>query len=506
MEELGQEVTALLEETDIDTFDEQVEAETERLKAALEVGTFDNPQAIIGLEYEFYGVDDDSGALRRVPRALLDLIGFEKELGLHNAEFTASPHPLGPHGLAAIQHGVQSAVRTAHAASTRCEQIRLVSDGFWSVPPTGETASGYLTASEDFGDAVLATNMSHSVRYHAMSSAPTYKPGRRIDTANATLSDQSVMPVALTTSIQPHYQMPVAAALPTYFRYALRLAGPLVALAVNSPLFPPSVYDDDATVESVLAEGRLENRVFVFESVLNDPDRSDKVRFPRDIDDTAAAVDRLAADPPIVPQCRDDDYRFDDQFVHLRHKHGSYWRWVRPVFEGASKAEANARIEFRPLPAQPTVPDSVALLAAVAGALRAFVHADHPVITLPWETARDNFYAAVHDGLDADITWITGDGMETTDTAEIYADLFDHAQQGLELRGFDSDTAAAHLRPLRQRVERGTTPAGWKLERLRHHADQGHTLAGAIAAAKRDYLREQSGTLIDGSFTDWTGV
>jgi len=504
MEELGQEVTALLEETDVEEFDERVAAETETLKAELEVGTFDNPQAIIGLEYEFYGVDDTSGALRRVPRALLNLIGFEKELGLHNAEFTASPHPLGPHGLAAVQNGVQSAVWAAHAASTRCEQIQLVSDGFWSIPPTGETAAGYLATDRELGEFVLAENMSHSVRYHAMSSAPTYEPGRRIDTANASLSSRSVMPVALTTSIQPHYQMPIAAELPTYFRYAVRLAGPLVALAVNSPLFPPSLYDDDATVGSVLSEGRRENRVFVFESVLNDPERPDKVRFPRDVEETAEAVDRLAEDPPIVPQCRDDDHRFDDQFVHLRHKHGSYWRWVRPVFEGASKAEANARIEFRPLPAQPTVRDSVSLLATVAGALRAFVHTDHPVSTQPWETARENFYAAVHDGLDADLQWITAHGQETTDTDAIYADLFDHARQGLELQGFGTDTAEEYLRPLRQRIERETTPADWKLERLRHHAGQGHTLAGAIAAAKRDYLREQSDTLVDGTFTEWT--
>ncbi len=64
------------------------------IKDAIEDGVFDNPQAIVGLEYEFYAVKDDDATLRRVPRRLLELIGFEKELGLHNAEMTTSPQPL----------------------------------------------------------------------------------------------------------------------------------------------------------------------------------------------------------------------------------------------------------------------------------------------------------------------------------------------------------------------------------------------------------------------------
>jgi len=35
------------------------------------------------------------------PRRLLELMGFEKELGLHNAEMSTSPQPLSDHGLRA---------------------------------------------------------------------------------------------------------------------------------------------------------------------------------------------------------------------------------------------------------------------------------------------------------------------------------------------------------------------------------------------------------------------
>jgi hypothetical protein len=505
MKQLCERVAAL-GETDLEAFDERVRRETDRLKSALDSGTFDNPQATIGLEYEFYSVDESSGALRRVPRTVFELAGFERELGVHNVEFTTGPRPLGPHGLAAIQNAVRSAVSTARAGSTRCEPVQLASDGFWTIPPSGETAAEYLDAVVEHHGVTVSSNMSESPEYHAQSNVSTYEPRCLVDTPNVSFRARTIMPVTLTTSIQPHYQVPVAADLPTYFGYALRIAGPLLALAVNSPFFPPSLYDEDATVESVLADGHLENRVSTYESVMRDPNRPDKVRFPRDVETTVEAVERLAGDPPIVPLAVDPGDRFDDRFAHLRHKHGSYWRWVRPVFEGSSESAANVRVEFRPLPAQPTIRDSVAFLAAFAGLLCGLVHADHPVAELPWETARENFYGAVRGGLDAEIAWITADGQRTTETGAIYADLFDHARQGLERQGFAPEDATRALRPVRERVDRGVTPARWKRDRLRHHAADGATLATAVTAAQGDYLDEQAGTLVDGVFTDWTGV
>jgi hypothetical protein len=493
--------TAALLDTDPVAFADRVAAEVETLKGELEVGTFDNPRALLGLEYEFYGADASTGSLRRVPGRLLDLLGFEVELGAHNAEFTANPQPFGPHGLRAVRSEVQAAVRTA--VGCQREQIRLVSDGHWTLPPVGETAADYLLASECHDGHRFATNLTDSPRYHAMSNSPHYRPAMSLDAPHAALGAGTVAPSSLTTTIQPHYQVPVAADLPTYFRYALRIAGPLLALAVNSPFHPPSCYADGATVDDVLAAGWRESRVRAFESVMNDPDRTDKVRFPRDLDSTAEAVERLAADPVLVPALYDrgDDPAFPDRFTHLAHKHGSYWRWVRPVFGAPSTAAANTRIEFRPLPAQPTVRDSVAFLAAVGGALRGLVDGDHPVADLPWERARENFYAAARDGLDADLRWVTADGEPTGETERLFADLLDTARAGLRAAGLSEAAAERYLRPLERRVETRTTPASWKRDRLRAHAGDG--LGTAVVRAKRDYLDRQHGTLVEGLFTDW---
>lgn len=500
--DIGQRVAAA-QNVDVTAFDERVAREADALKAELEVGTFDNAYANIGLEYEFYAAHDPTSVLRRVPEPLLTLLNVERELGRHNAELTMNPQPLGPHGFAAVRHEVQAAVQSAHQVAATSEDMRLVSDGLWTVPPVGETAAEYLSACDYRHGVRLSPNVPDVVRYHLLSNSPTYDPPCVVDLPNTHLETPTVMPSSMTTTIQPHYQMPIAADLPRHFRYALRVAGPLLALAVNSPLAPPSLYQSGTEVQDVLADGWKEGRVRVFESVMNDPTRPAKVRFPHDIDSTAEAVDRLVADPTFVPMDLEPSDRYDARFAHLRHKHGTYWRWVRPVFEGATEAAANARIEFRPLPAQPTARDSIAFLAAFVGLMEGLVRADHPVADQPWDQARENFYEAARDGLEADLVWLTAEGEEATAMDILYDDLLEHAKLGLTARGLDQAVAARYLQPLRARIDRQTTPASWKRDRLRNH---GGPLDAAVIAAKSDYVRHQAQTLVEGLFTDWPGV
>jgi hypothetical protein len=435
----------------------------------------------------------------RVPRRLLEHIGFEKELGLHNAEMQTTPQPLSPYGLRAQEAEVQARLDAAQR-EVGTENMRLVSDGLWTVPPIGETASTYLGDSVVQNGVRIGTNMSDSVRYHAMANTD-YAAEMTLECPHVSLAADTVMPESLITSIQPHYQVSRATDLPEYFRYALRVAGPLVALGVNSPFFPPDLYDD-ADADEVLAETHLENRIRVFESVLN-PIGTRKVGFPEEFDSVEAAVDRVAVDETVVPMLYDEGDRFDDRFAHLRHKHGSYWRWLRPVFDGPTRSAANARIEFRPLPAQPTVRDSVAFLAVFAGLMESLPRHEHPVSSLDWRWAEANFYAAVEDGLAADLRWITADGTDAESTDELCAELFEYARDGLELRGLSTDEAREYIRPLRERADRGVTPGRWKFEDVRDRVDAGVPLAEAIWGMQSRYIDCQAETLVEGSFVDW---
>ncbi|MFC7080361.1 hypothetical protein [Halorussus caseinilyticus] len=489
---------------DPDEFQSQVEAEADVIVEEIDDGTFDNPQAIIGFEYEFYAVDDETTALKRVPRRLLELIGFEKELGLHNAEMSTSPQPLNQHGLAAQEAEVKARLSAAEER-TGAEGMRLVSDAMWTIPPEGETAREYLTDSVADRGIRIASNMSDSVRYHAMANSDA-QAGMKLEAPHIDLEADTVMPESLITSIQPHYQVPHARDLPTYFQYAIRIAGPLLALGVNSPFFPPDLYADDADPEEILADGWDEHRISVFETVLNrDGDDADKVRFPRDVASVEEAVERIAADRTIVPMPVETSDRFDDEFAHFRLKHGTYWRWVRPVFGGATRSDANARIEFRPIAAQPTVRDSIAFQAAFAGLVESMFRREHPVRHLDWVVAKDNFYDAMREGLDADLYWITNAGEETTDHEAVYEDIFAHAKDGLQSRGLSDEQAAKYLYPLRQRARHRLTPASWKRERVRDRLDGGESFEEAVYGMQREYVEQQAETLIDGTFADWVG-
>jgi hypothetical protein len=497
---------------DPEEFQRRVEADAETIKAGLAEGTFDNPQGMVGLEYEFYAVTDGeasargmetgagtAGALRRIPRRMLSYIGFEKELGLHNAEMCTTPQPVNEPGLTAQEAEVRSRLAAAGEA-LRAEDMRLVSDGLWTIPPAGEATWQYLTDAVEVDGLTLATNMSDATRYHAMANTGA-DLGMRLEAPNVSLQADTIMIESLITSIQPHYQVPHAEDLAAYLRYALRVAGPLLALGANSPFFPPDCYDD-VPAERVVEGAWMEHRIRVFETALNG-DGVEKVRFPEDVDSTAAVVDAVVADETVVPMPVETGGRFDDEFAHFRRKHGTYWRWVRPVFDGATRSKANARIEFRPIAAQPTVRDSMAFLAALAGTLE-FLHAsEHPVWNLPWETARENFYAATREGLRADLTWITADGEETEDTERIYEDLFAVAESGLRARRIPDDRVEAYLRPLRARVEHRTTPARWKHRIASERVAAGEDLESAVYGAQRAYLREQSDTLLSGDFADW---
>lgn len=501
---------------DPEAYRESARDEAETIKSEIAAGTFDNPQAIIGLEYEFYAISDpgtpdpthasspsDAGYLKRVPRELLEFIRFEKELGLHNAEMRTSPLPFNSEGVRAQGDQIRSQLRSANEY-LRTENMRIVSDGLLTISPEGEDPTTYLTASVEHDGYVIATNMSDAARYHAMANAPgEVQPSLHLQAPNVSLAADTVMPESLTTSIQPHFQVPRARDLPEFFQYAIRVAGPLLALGVNSPFFPPSLYDE-VPPEKIIEDSWAENRILVFESVMNDPDADPgKVRFPRDFETVEEAIDRIATDPVIVPMKPEQKGRYDDRFSTFRQKHGTYWRWVRPVFDGETRSAANARIEFRPLPAQPTVHDTVAFQAAFAGLMMALTTESHPVNGLEWSAAKSNFYAAAEAGLDANLEWILASGDRTEDPEAIFTDLLQHAVSGLRAAGLSDEDIGRLIGPLRRRVRHGVTPASWKRDRVREELLEGATLSEAIEAMQRRYLMRQRETLLDGDFGAW---
>ncbi|MFB6096259.1 MAG: hypothetical protein ABEJ74_02590 [Haloferacaceae archaeon] len=515
MDDLVEAVQRSLADRTAREFDRRVAEQAEAMAADCESGLLDSPGFAAGMELEAYVVDEE-GRLAAVPEAVFDLEGCDAELGLHNLEIHTPPDALDDAGLARQAETIRS--RVERARERLGEEGRwLVLDGMWTVPPAAGTRA-YLGATRERDGVVVAENMRTDARYSALDNEVLRHAGGTIPLSVPGFEGAfpSILVESLATSIQPHLQIPESAAFPTYFDLALRTTGPVLALTTNSPFLPLDLYDlagaDDVDAAADLVETTYhELRVPVFEQSINaglaEADR--KVRFPRDVETTTDVVRRLVADETYAPFLADDPgaeaATYRDRYPELAHKRGTYWRWLRAVVggervRGAAGDEASIRIEYRPIPTQPTATDVVACQALVCGLVRGLDAADHPLGTLPWEDARESFYAAVRDGLDADLAWVDADGARTSDPETVYDEVFTYARRGLGESGVAAARVDDLLAPLEARWDARTTPSQWKKARVLAELDDGADFEAAVTAMQRDYVER---SLAYDSFAEW---
>ncbi|MFB6143172.1 MAG: hypothetical protein ABEJ30_07500 [Halorientalis sp.] len=484
-------------------FAARVDEQAAFLRTAIEEGDLDNEDFAVGLELEVYAVSED-GRLARLPE---DAFGVaNKELGLHNAELNTDPTPLTAEGLDLQAESLGLQWRRARDAAREAGRD-LVLDAMWTVPPAEGSAS-YLSATEDRDGVTTPANMRPVPRYWAIDRDATRAAGGSItfDVPGATVAFPSMLFESLATSIQPHLQIPSTEAFPAHYNAAIRTLGPVLALATNSPFLPPDLYDADVDPRALLDRTHHELRIAAFEQSVNHTDPP-KCRVPEDVDAPADLVDQVVADPVVAPflsEWVDEDAGYAANFWEFDHKRGTFWRWLRPVVggdpvEGAGD-ERSLRIEYRPLPTQPTVRDIVGFQALVGGLVVGLVAADHPLPDLEWGAAERSFYAAVENGLDAELAWLTADGERTADPAVVFGEVFEYARLGLREQGVDDATARHYLAPIEARWQTRTTPSKWKIARVRDALDEGLAFPDALEAMQREYVRRSR---TSESFADW---
>ena len=493
-------------------FRERVAEQAEGLRDQLADGRFDNADFAVGLELECYAVDAtaDTPHLARVPDSVFQSAGVNKELGLHNVEVNTDASRMDERGLAQQASEIRARIGAARAGASEVGQ-ELVLDAMFAVPPRSGTEA-YVGAVENRDGLVFAENMRQDPRYVAIDNDTlrhTEGDSITLDVPGTTVDFPTILFESLATSIQPHLQVPEASAFPAYYNAAIRTMGPLLALSSNSPFLPADLYGDVADPEAVVESTHHELRIDVFEQSVN-ATPNPKVRVPRDIEDTEGVLDRLLADDLYAPFLREwiegDDPResLSDRIWELDHKRGTYWRWLRAVVGGdrvdADNDEYSLRIEYRPLPTQPTVTDIVGLQALTAGLVRGLVDAGHPITELPWSAAEASFYEAVEDGLDADLAWITTDGERTGDSATIFEEVFDYAHRGLEAAGIADAEIDRYLDPIQARWSARLTPSTWKKSRVREALAEGADLETAIERMQTRYINR---SLESDSFADW---
>lgn len=169
-------------------------------------------------------------------------------------------------------------------------------------------------------------------------------------------------------------------------------------------------------------------------------------------------LENLSSYDILIPQCFEKDLNW---LSHLRLHNGNIWRWNRPIVGLDQNLQPRLRIEQRVLPSGPTTVDMVANMAFYVGLTHELTEVANLDELLPFDKAKDNFYAACKDGLNAKVHW---EGKDAVGLQELILNkLLPIAEKGLERLAIDKTDTDFYLRDIiKNRVTSGQNGAAWQ--------------------------------------------
>lgn len=430
----------------------------------LEEGRLETGIRRIGAEQEMFLVDS---GMSPSPIALqvLEAAGREglvNELALFNLEANAPPEVFGGDCLSRMEANLRELVTAADDGAKRLGS-RVVLTG---ILPT-------LRVSD-----LSMANMTPKARYHEINRATTAARGGRFDVSisgreELDVSHDNVMLESCNTSFQIHFQTGPDEFAQLY-NTAQLITAPVLAAAVNSP---------------VLLGRELwhETRVALFQSSVDSRNPAERARNvqPRVsfgnawVKESAAEVWRdnitryrvlFVSDPGEDPMKVLDEGGIPE-LTALRLHNGTVYRWNRCCY-GHDGKQPHIRIENRVLPAGPTILDEMANAAFFFGLMAGCTTAYGNVAErMPFEDARNNFFAAARYGLKAQFTWVDGEVYTAADL--ILEHLLPLAHSGLKEAGILEADRERYLGVLEERVRSGQTGAAWCRRSLRSMGEHG---------------------------------
>ncbi len=463
---MGRNVTQVrFDPADYTSFRERVEAETRIFEAWWRDGQFDRSAYMGGFELEAWLVDrhyrplpENETFLKRLADPLV-----VPELSRFNVELNGTAQRLAGRALRALEEELAVTWR-------RCQETARTLEGALAMIGILPTVSKHE---------LTLRNISPLNRYYALNEQVLRRRGGRpiklqvAGRERLDLTHEDVMLEAAATSFQVHLQVP-ADEVTRCFNASLVLAAPLVALAANSPyLFGYDLWD--------------ETRIPLFEQAVDTGDAVEpgerRVTFGQGYLETGPReyfAENVERYPPLLPAHFDST---PEELSHLGLHNGTIWRWNRLLVDFSGAGVPHLRIEHRVMPAGPTIIDMMANAAVYFGAARALAgRRVAPESELPFSAARDNFYAAARDGLQARLAWI--DGRKATAAELLEHEILPLAREGLLQYRVDPEDVERYLGLAATRARTGQNGAAWQRAFTAVH---GRDLSRLIAA----YLEHQ---------------
>jgi hypothetical protein len=462
---MGEEIErSQFSEADFARFSAALEKETALLRSWFANGELSSCPATGGFELEAWLVDKQArpSATNVAYLEVLNNPLVVPELARFNVELNGTPQVLHGDALRKMQTELQATWQTCSDVAQSLDNDLVM--------------IGVLPTVRD-EDLTLA-NMSQMTRYKALNEqVMRLRRGRPLQLdinghEHLLSTHHDVMLEAAATSFQVHTQVPFTDAV-RYYNAAMISSGPLVAVSNNSPF----LFGHDLWAET---------RIPLFEQAVElgglagaDFGPMKRVSFGSGYAHDSVMecfTENREHFPILLPVEYDSPV---EELRHLRLHNGTIWRWNRPLLGFDADGTPHLRIEHRVIPAGPTIIDAFANTAFYFGLQQAFMDRSTPIEhEIEFAHARDNFYAAAKNGLQARLHW---QGKHMPVHTLLLEVLLPMARSGLESLAIDRDDIDDYLGIIEARIRSGQTGSAWQ----RQHAQQ---LNGDLRAMTADYL------------------
>ncbi len=439
-------------------------ADVSALERMIETGRIESGVRRIGAEQEMFLIDS---AMRPAPVAmevlkLADDQRLTTEIGKFNLEANLSPRPLTGHGMRDMEDELSELVTIARRAARGCDADVLLTGILPTIRQSDLTLDN-LTPIPRFFELNRAMNQLRGGAFNIHI--------KGLDELHTT--HDNVMFEACCSSFQVHLQVGPDEFARLY-NLAQMISAPLLAVAANSPL---------------LIGHRLwnETRVALFQHSTDERSSARQARshpprvsfgegwirnsiveiFQEEIARFRVILTKQIEEDPFESIARGEP----PTLSALRLHNGTVWRWNRPCY-GIKDGVAHLRIEHRSMPSGPSIIDEMANAAFFFGLMSALPDEYGEIDKrMPFDDAKNNFFAAARHGLKAQLTW--DDGRDYPASKLILERLLPAAREGLKRAGVDAEDGDRYLDVIQERVERDQTGAKWSLRSLAAMNDRG---------------------------------
>jgi CBS domain-containing protein len=428
--------------------------DVQAIERIAEEGLIESGIRRIGAEQEMFLVDPAMRPSLSAEKVLerLNHPQFTPELALFNLEVNLNPYSFGDDCLWRIEQELEGLIAQARRAADTVGS-RVVLAGILPTMKQKDLTMEAMTPKKRYRELNRTMVEARAGNFNMVM--------KGLDELRVT--HDNVMFEACNTSFQVHFQVG-ADEFAKLYNVAQAITGPVLAAAVNSPVFLQhrlwsetrvALFQQSLDTRSEAAQARQARPRVIFgdhwvSSVLE--------IFREDIARFRVLISTEQEESPLAMLDRGELPNLRALCLH----NGTIYRWNRPCY-GVFDGKAHLRIEHRALPAGPTVLDEMANAAFFFGLMVSMAE-EYPDITevMSFDEAKNNFWAAARYGLHARMHWIGGESVGANRL--ILEKLAPLARKGLKMRKIRDRDIERYMGVIEKRVEAGRTGSQWVLD------------------------------------------